>query len=114
MKALVTLDLDHVAPRFDLAAEVWVGHVEDGGRTRGGKTLVLSAASADELCRLVLTEKVERVVCGAVEDKYFEYLQWKGVTVVDSVVGPLTEVIAALGRGDLAPGAVFEPVDRAP
>jgi len=114
MKTLVTLDLDHVAPRFDLAAEVWIGQVDDAEQTRNTKTLVLSCASADELCKLVLTEKVTVVVCGAIENKYFEYLQWKGVTVIDSVVGPLTAIIKALGQGDLAPGSAYEPVDRAP
>lgn len=106
-KTLITLDLDNVAPRFDLAAEAWLGEVHDGGETRDGKTLVLSAASADELCKLILTEKVDTVVCGAIEDKYFEYLQWKGIEVVDSVIGSLDAVIDALSRDDLAQGAIL-------
>ena len=105
-KALVTLDLDHVASRFDLAAEVWIGHVgPDSPPT--AKTLVLSSASADELCKLILTEKVEVVITGAVEDKYYDYLQWKGVTVYDSVIGHLDAVIEALDAQDLSQGAIL-------
>jgi len=107
IKTLVTLDLDHVASRFDLAAEVWIGKVGPGS-TRDGKTLVLSTASADELCKLILTEKVKVVVTGAVEDKYYDYLQWKGVTVYDSVVGHLDSVIEALDAENLSQGAILD------
>ncbi|WP_028586773.1 NifB/NifX family molybdenum-iron cluster-binding protein [Desulfocurvus vexinensis] len=107
MKALITLDLDTVAPRFDLTADVWIGRIDPDGTVRNAKTLVLSSASADELCKLVLTEKIEVVVCGAIEDKYYEYLQWKDVTVLDSVVGALDAVVQALARGALEQGAAL-------
>jgi predicted Fe-Mo cluster-binding NifX family protein len=110
VKALITLDLDTVAPRFDLTADVWIGRIEPDGSVREAKTLVLSSASADELCKLALTEKIDVVVCGAVEDKYYEYLQWKDVRVLDSVVGNLDAVIRALARGALEPGAVLAPL----
>ena len=106
-KTLVTLDLDHVSPRFDLTAEVWLGRT-GGDSPPHGKTLVLSQASADELCKLVLTEKVDLVVCGAIEDKYFDYLQWKGVQVFDSVVGHLDAVVRALDEECLESGAVLD------
>ena len=105
-KTLVTLDLDHVASRFDLTAEAWLGRVGPDSPPRG-KTLVLSSASADELCKLVLTEKVDLVVCGAIEDKYFDYLQWKGVAVFDSVIGHLDAVMEALDAGTLESGAIL-------
>lgn len=111
-KALVTLDLDHVASRFDLAAEVWVGQVGPDSSPEG-KTLVLSSASADALCKLILTEKVDVVVTGAVEEKYHEYLQWKDVAVCDSVIGHLDAVIEALDAETLAPGAILA-FDEAP
>lgn len=111
-KTLVTLDLDHVSSRFDLTAEAWLGRIEDDAQAEG-KTLVLSSASADELCKLVLTEKVGRVVCGAIEDKYFDYLQWKGVEVFDSVVGNLDAVLEALSSGALESGAVLAHEDEA-
>ena len=105
-KTLVTLDLDHVASRFDLTAEAWLGRVGPDSAPQG-KTLVLSSASADELCKLVLTEKVDLVVCGAIEDKYFDYLQWKGVAVFDSVIGHLDAVMEALDARTLESGAIL-------
>ncbi|WP_461210577.1 dinitrogenase iron-molybdenum cofactor biosynthesis protein [Desulfocurvus sp. DL9XJH121] len=109
-KILITLDLDHVAARFDLTAEAWLGRLESGAEA-DGKTLVLSSASADELCKLVLTEKVSLVVCGAIEGKYYDYLQWKGVEVYDSVIGGLDSVLAALDSRTLEPGAVLDCPD---
>lgn len=106
-KALITLDLDHVAARFDLAGEVWIGKVGPDSPPEG-KTLVLSSASADELCKLALTEKVNIVVTGAVENKYYEYLQWKNVTVLDSVIGHLDAVVEALDAERLEAGAILD------
>lgn len=103
-KVLVTLDLDDVAPRFDYAAEAWLGHIGTSGAT-----LVLSSASADAICKLALTEKVDAIVCGAIEDKYYDYLQWKGIDVLDSVVGSLDEVLQALQDGTLRQGSILTP-----
>ncbi|BBD08010.1 NifB/NifX family molybdenum-iron cluster-binding protein [Desulfovibrio ferrophilus] len=106
-KALVTLDLDHVASRFDLTAEVWIGQVGPDSSPKG-KTLVLSSASADELCKLILTEKAEIVVTGAIEYKFYDYLEWKGVTVYDSVVGHLDAVVEALDAETLTQGDILD------
>lgn len=108
-KVLVTLELDDVAPRFDFAAEAWLGTIGKGPDAVTGTTLVLSSASADAICKLALTEKVDTIVCGAIEDKYYDYLQWKGIEVLDSVAGPLQAVQKALVTQRLKAGSILIP-----
>ncbi len=55
--------------------------------------MVLPRASAEQLCHLVLTEKIDTVVCGGIEDEYYQYLRWKHVKVMDSVIGSYRAVI---------------------
>jgi predicted Fe-Mo cluster-binding NifX family protein len=106
-KVLIPLYFNEVAPRFDLAAEVWLGRVEDDGRVSEERTLVLPQASAEGLCQLAITEKIETLVCGAIEEEYYQYLRWKKVEVLDSVIGTYHEVVKALVDGSLRSGAIL-------
>lgn len=106
-KILIPLYVDQVAPRFDLATEVSIVSMADDGRTIEKKTVVLPRASAEELCHLVLLEKIETVVCGGIEDQHYQYLKWKNVNVVDSVIGSYKNVIKQLESGKLSPGDII-------
>jgi predicted Fe-Mo cluster-binding NifX family protein len=99
---------DEVAPRFDLATEVWIGRLDEGG-TVSHRSVVLSAPSAEELCQLVLSEGAEVVVTGGIEEQYYEYLRWKRVEVMDSVMGTRERAVALLAEGRLEAGAVLFP-----
>ena len=90
-KILVPLIGDDVAPRFDLAPEALIALVDDNGIITEDRTIILDEASAETLCKLVLTEKVDVVVCCGIEDEYYNYLVWKRVQVFDSVMGPYAE-----------------------
>ncbi len=105
-KILIPLYVDQVAPRFDLAKEVSIVSMADDGRTIEKKTVVLPRASAEELCHLVLLEKIETVVCGGIEDQHYQYLKWKNVNVVDSVIGSYKNVIKQLESGKLSLGDI--------
>ncbi len=106
-KVLIPLFGDYVAPRFDLAPEVIVATIEDGGSIVDETTIVLPNASAEALCRVVLDQKTDIVVCGAIDDDYFHYLTWKQVQVIDSVIGNYMEVLQRLATNDLMPGDVI-------
>ncbi len=112
-KILIPLRENDVAPRFDLAAEVMFITLDPGGRILGSKTLVLPHASAEDLCHLILTEDVDTVVCGGIEDEYYQYLTWKKVNILDSVMGPWENALEQLRLGSLKPGAIlFERPER--
>ena len=100
-KVLVTLYGNEVAPRFDLATEVLIASVDKEGAVREEKTMVLPQASAEKLCHLVLTEEVKAVICGGIEQEYYDYLIWKRVEVIEAVVGAYGSVLARFARGEL-------------
>ncbi len=84
-KVLIPLFNDYVAPRFDLATEVLITTVGEGMDSRE-KIVMLSKASAEQLCHMILMERIEVLICGGIEDEYYQYLKWKKVEVWDSVV----------------------------
>lgn len=98
-----------VAPRFDLAVEVWVG-TYDGQKLREERTIILPHPSAEELCQFCQKEGADLVVCDGIESEYYDYLRWKRIKVIDGVCGPLERVAALAASGDLAPGMLlFSP-----
>ena len=106
-KILIALFVDQVAPRFDLATEVFIASMADGGRPIEKKTVVLPRASAEKFCHLVLLKKIGTVVCGGIEDEYYQYLKWKNVKVLDSVIGSYKDVIKQLEFGTLQSGDII-------
>jgi hypothetical protein len=103
----VTLLENDVAPRFDLATEVFISEAGQGRSNAEGKTLVLGHPSAEELCQLILDESIEALVCGGIEGELYDYLTWKQVKVVDSVSGPWERALEAYRRGTLRPGDIL-------
>lgn len=103
---LVALLGDSVAPRFDLATEVLIAHARDGHLAGEPRVVLLPGPSADELCSLVLAERVGCVVCGGIEDVHYQYLTWKNVQVVDRVIGNWHGVLRRLLSHELRPGMV--------
>lgn len=106
-KILIPLYVDQVAPRFDLATEVLIVSMADDDRPIEKKTVVLPRASAEQLCHLVLLEKIGTVVCGGIEDEYYQYLKWKNVNVLDSVIASYKDVIKRLELGTLQSGDII-------
>jgi predicted Fe-Mo cluster-binding NifX family protein len=107
VRVLIPLLGDDVAPRFDLAPEALIATVEPNGRVTVDKSIVLSRASAEALCRLIMTEKIDVVVCCAIEDEYYQYLVWKKIKVVDSVIGPYSRALERLETRSIASGDIL-------
>ena len=85
-KILIPIASEDVAPRFDLATEVLIIMISKNGEIEEERTVVLPRPSAEKLCHLVLTEHIHVVICGAVEDEFYQFLRWKQVTVFDAVI----------------------------
>jgi predicted Fe-Mo cluster-binding NifX family protein len=106
-KILIPLYENDVAPRFDLATEVLiVTDIEKPG-LEGKKMMVLPRASADQLCHLIITEGIQTVICSGIEDDYYQYLTWKRIKVIDSVVGPSQFALKRYAEGSLKPGDIL-------
>ncbi|MFP3927603.1 MAG: NifB/NifX family molybdenum-iron cluster-binding protein [Desulfobacteraceae bacterium] len=112
-RVIIPLHRNDVAPRFDLATEVKSILLGDGGEHLEEKNVVLQESSAEKLCHLILTEAARVVICGGIEEEYFRYLEWKGIEVLDGVMGPADEALDRLVKGTLKSGANlfqdFEP-----
>lgn len=107
MRILVTLTADDVAPRFDLCTEVLIADFPEGKTINGPRNVLLPGPSADDLCSLILKENINIVVCGGIEDSFFDYLVWKKVRVIDRVIGPSSKALKLAFEGRLQPGTVI-------
>jgi hypothetical protein len=109
MKILLVLQGPWIAPRFDLATEVLIIRTDDQGRPTGEpREILLPGPSAEELCSLILKEGVTHVICGGIEEGHYQYLTWKGLKVMDHLIGTGKEVVRRfLAQGKLDPGSVM-------
>ena len=110
---LITLLGNEVAPRFDLATEVLMVVINEQGEVQDEKTVVLPHPSAEDLCHLILVENVNVLICGGIEDEFFQYLTWKKIKVIDSVMGPWQAVLERLQSGHLHAGMILYQVKKA-
>ncbi|TVR01075.1 MAG: dinitrogenase iron-molybdenum cofactor biosynthesis protein [Desulfovibrionales bacterium] len=92
-----------VAPRFDMALEAMLATEVEGMK----QSLILPQSSAEELCHLIMKESVQEVVCGGIEDEFFQYLTWKKVRVLDNVIGPVDWALERWKAGKLQAGDIF-------
>jgi len=106
-KILITVREDNISPRFDLTTEVVMESRDEKGRPGDRRTLVLPHASSEELCHLILAQEVQTVVCGAIEEEYYQYLTWKRIVVIDAVMGPWEKVMERYAEGRLRPGDIL-------
>ncbi|CCH50401.1 NifB/NifX family molybdenum-iron cluster-binding protein [Pseudodesulfovibrio piezophilus] len=106
-KILIPLLGKELAPRFDLAAEVLVvsiiretsamGRVEE-------KNVAIENPSAESMCRAAVSEGIQTVICAGIEKEFFDFLEWKGIRVVDDICGPADIVLEAYLGGRIAHG----------
>jgi hypothetical protein len=105
-KVLVCLFGNEISPRFDLTREVQITLIDEDGTIRGEKEVVLPQASVEMLCNMILSEGIHIVVCGGIEEEYYQYLKWKNVQVLDSVIGDSKTVLKRLAQGRLQAGDI--------
>ncbi|WP_320174064.1 NifB/NifX family molybdenum-iron cluster-binding protein [Maridesulfovibrio sp.] len=105
-KIMIPLLNNEVAPRFDLATDVMLVKVKSGGEL-SERIIVLPQASADDLCALATSDNTNAVVCGGIDDEHYQYLKWKGIDVLDDVIGPVENVLQAYKDGTLSRGDNF-------
>ena len=106
-KVLITIWRNDVAPRFDQTTEVLIVSLDREGRVEHRKTVVLPTVSAEDLCHMIISEGINWVICGGIEDEYYQYLTWKKVKVIDSVIGPYEEALELILVERLESGAIL-------
>jgi predicted Fe-Mo cluster-binding NifX family protein len=106
-KILLALYGNDIAPRFDLAPEVLVVSLDDTGESREKKNVVLPRPSAEMLCHVAAAENIDTVICGGIEDEFLQYLGWKKVDVIHSVIGSAESVLKRYQEGVLRSGDIL-------
>lgn len=106
-KILLALDGNDIAPRFDLAPEVMIVSPGDDPESGEIKTVVLPRPSAEMLCHVVTAENVGTVICGGIEEEYLQYLRWKRVETIHSVIGPAESALKRFREGELRAGDIL-------
>lgn len=111
MKLMIAVSNTEVAPRFDLTVEAVIAEVDSGAIVGEPRVLLISEPSGDELCALAVSEDVDVVICGGIDELHFEYLAWKDIEVIDGIVGPFREALEAflddqLPANSILPGAL--------
>jgi predicted Fe-Mo cluster-binding NifX family protein len=106
-RVLICLDGNEVSPRFDLATEVLIASIGADGEVQGERVVVLPKASPEMICHMVLTESIQVVVCGGIEEEYYQYLTWKRVKLLDSVIGDCRKALELLAQGRLEAGDIL-------
>lgn len=106
-KILIPISGGDVAPRFDFATEVVIMTISKGNTVEEERTVILPRASAEKLCHLILTENINTVICNAIEDEFFQFLQWKQIIVFDSVVSTWEDAFKQFLDGNLASGDIL-------
>ncbi len=86
-RIIIPLYKDEVAPRFDLVTEVMVAIVSKHNIVEEQKNIVLPRSSSEDLCHRILSENISALICGAIEDEYYQFLKWKKITIFDNVSG---------------------------
>ncbi len=92
-KLMIPIQGDFVAPRFDLATEIILASFDSGGLTEDYKRIIMEKPSDEELCHMVVDLHISHVVCGGIEEMYYNFLVWKNVVVIDAVIGHWREAM---------------------
>ncbi len=90
-RIIIPLYRDEVAPRFDLATEVMIAIVSGNNTVEEQKVVVLPRSSPEDLCHRMLSENINILICGAIEDEFYQFLKWKKLSIFDNVSGKWEE-----------------------
>ncbi|QJB57271.1 dinitrogenase iron-molybdenum cofactor biosynthesis protein [Pseudodesulfovibrio sp. zrk46] len=109
-KVLIPLMDNDLAPRFDLANEVMMISITRETSAMGRieeKVEVLDTPSSEAMCRLAVAESVQTVICAGIEKEFYDFLEWKGIRVIDDICGPVDVILEAFLGGRLTPGQIY-------
>ncbi|MCP3889585.1 MAG: hypothetical protein GY702_12040 [Desulfobulbaceae bacterium] len=106
-KLLIPIQGDFVAQRFDLAREIIIVTYDKNTIVGAPKTIIMNKASDEELCQMIVEENITDVVCGGIEEPHYNFLIWKKVTVLDSIIGGWQEAIDTMIAGTLKRGMIL-------
>jgi predicted Fe-Mo cluster-binding NifX family protein len=106
-KLMVLIQGDFVAPRFDLATEVLIVLFEKGNVIGEPKMIIMERSSDEDICQMVVEENITNLICGGIEEVHFNFLVWKKVAVLDTIVGNWRAAVEKVIAGSLQQGEIL-------
>lgn len=106
-KIMVLIQGDFVAPRFDLAREIYIVRFENGKIIGNPKMIVIERSSDEVLCQMAVEENITKMICGGIEEVHFNFLAWKKIVVLDAVVGSWKTAVEKALAGSLTQGEIL-------
>ncbi len=109
-RILIPLLDNELAPRFDLAPDVLIVSITRETSAMGKieeRVVVLETPSAESVCRLAVAESIHTVICAGIEKEHFDFLEWKGIRVIDDICGPVDIILESFLMGKLSPGQSY-------
>ncbi len=110
MKILLTTRGDYISPRFDLSTEIVLAVCYDEQLLEEPHSILISSRSAETICDLALQKKVDTVICGGIEEEHYQFLCWKKIQVIDSVIGQHSDILELAIHNRLQPGTILPGV----
>lgn len=107
MKILITVQDDHVAPRFDQTTEVIIVEYDGDRQVTQPRTIILPYRSAEELSDLIVKEGIGCLICGGLEETFYHFFTWKKILVFDGIIGSHADALQRAVTGALKPGQVL-------
>jgi len=98
---------ENIAPRFDMATEVFIILLSEDMTLEEKKTIVMPRSSADELCHLMLLENITTLICGAIENECYQFLKWKKIEIFDSIIGTWSDAFDRWKKNILNSGDIL-------
>ncbi len=111
-KLLLPIQGDFIAPRFDLATEIIVVRFEDGKVVGEPRNFIMDSPSDEELCQMIVELNITDVVCGGIEEMHYNFLIWKKVNVIDSIVADWHTALDMAIVDGLQPRTLLKPQDH--
>lgn len=104
---VLTVKETTISPRFDKTNEILIAETDKGQLIKKPKTILINRTSSEEMCEIIVKENADTLICGGIEERYYKYLNWKKVTVIESVIGSTDQVLKMAMENTLSPGAIL-------
>jgi len=98
MKIAVSVSKEgFISPLFDVSRSLWIGELSSG-RHDGGRFLEVASSDGESKVKILLGERVELLLCGAISRCLEAYARSYGIDVEPFLSGAMDEVLAELSE----------------
>lgn len=107
MKILIPIEGSYIAPRCDTATEIVIAMYYDGELIEEPHTILIAEPTAEAFCDMAIKERVKTIICCGIEEEHYQFLHWKKITVIDSIIGAWQEALQLAVAGKLSADSIL-------